>query len=75
MEFMYPFIEDKIKMDFTARCNVYGEWPIAQPALVFSAVNFNNIEYFNLWKNLEHNNGTRSGKKYSCKKSFDLALK
>ena len=55
MEFMYPFIKDKSKWTLPPDVMYWEEWPIAQPALVFSAVNFNNIEYFNLWKSLEHN--------------------
>lgn len=55
MEFMYPFIEDKSKWNLPPDVMYWDEWPIAQPSLIFSAVNLKNKDYFNLWRSLEHN--------------------
>lgn len=55
MEFMYPFIKDKSKWNLPPDVMYWEEWPIAQPSLIFSAVNLKNKDYFNLWKSLEHN--------------------
>lgn len=55
MEFMYPFIKDKSKWNLPPDVMYWDEWPIAQPSLIFSAVNLKNKDYFNLWRSLEHN--------------------
>lgn len=54
VEFMAPFIKDKSKWNLPPDVMYWDDFPIAQPALIFSAVNFENKEYFNLWKNLKH---------------------
>jgi len=34
---------------------MYGnEWPVAQPSLIFGAKAYQNQDWFNTWKGLEH---------------------
>jgi hypothetical protein len=33
----------------------WDDFPVAQPALLFAAIRFNEPEYFNIWKPLNHN--------------------
>jgi hypothetical protein len=55
IEFLYPFIANKNKWPFQKDVMYWEEWPVAQPFLVFGAAAFNQKEWFNLWKNLNHN--------------------
>lgn len=52
--FLYPFIEDKTKWPFQKDVMYWNEWPVAQPFLVFGAIAYNNKDYLNTWKRLEH---------------------
>ena len=52
--FLYPYIEDKSKWTFPKDVMYWEEWPVAQPFLVFGANAYNNQDYFNTWKRLEH---------------------
>lgn len=55
IEFLYPYIANKNKWPFQKDVMYWEEWPVAQPFLVFGAAAFNQKEWFNLWKNLNHN--------------------
>jgi hypothetical protein len=54
IEYLYPFIEDKTKWPYKQDVMYWENWPVAQPFLVFGAHAFNNKEWFNTWKNLDH---------------------
>ena len=54
IDFMYPYIKDKSKWPYGKDVMYWEEWPIAQPALIFGSVYYENRLYFNLWKSLEH---------------------
>jgi hypothetical protein len=55
IEFLYPYIVDKSKWPFAKDVMYWDNWPVAQPFLLFGAVAYNNRQWFNTWKNLDHN--------------------
>ncbi len=55
IEFMYPFIVDKNKWTLKPDVMFWNEWPVAQPSLIFGANAYQNQNWFNSWKGLEHN--------------------
>ncbi len=54
IEFMYPYIKDKNTWTYPQDVMYWNDWPVAQPALIFAAKAYNNIDYFNLWAQLAH---------------------
>ncbi len=54
IEFLYPYIENKSKWPYKQDVMYWDEWPVAQPALVFGAAAYNNLNWFNTWKGLKH---------------------
>jgi hypothetical protein len=54
IEYLYPFIKDKSKWPLKQDIMYWENWPVAQPFLIFGANAFNNKEWFNTWKNLDH---------------------
>jgi alpha-glucosidase (family GH31 glycosyl hydrolase) len=54
IEYLYPFITDKNKWPYKQDVMYWGNWPVAQPFLVFGAAAYNNGEWFDTWKKLEH---------------------
>ncbi len=54
IEFMYPFVADKSKWTLKPDVMYWNEWPVAQPFLIFGASAYQNQNWFNTWKNLEH---------------------
>ncbi|MGN6398854.1 MAG: alginate lyase family protein [Flavisolibacter sp.] len=54
IEFLYPFIVDKTKWPFRHDVMYWENWPVAQPFLVFGAVAYNNKDWMNTWKQLDH---------------------
>jgi hypothetical protein len=55
ISFLYPFVADKSRWTFQKDVMYWDEWPVAQPFLVFGANAYNNKDYLNIWKKLEHN--------------------
>lgn len=53
--FLYPYITDKGKWPFQKDVMYWNEWPVAQPFLVFGANAYNNRDFLNAWKTLDHN--------------------
>ena len=51
---MFPFMQDKSKWPYQKDVMYWDEWPVAQPSLLFAAVNYNEAIYFQLWKSLKH---------------------
>lgn len=45
IEFIYPYIKDKSQWPFEKDIYIWDEWPVRHPALLFSAMAFNNQEY------------------------------
>lgn len=54
IEFMYPYIKDKASWTYPQDVMYWDDWPVAQPALIFAAKAYSNIDYFNLWAELSH---------------------
>lgn len=54
IEFLYPYIVDKNKWLRQHDVMYWENWPVAQPFLVFGAEAFDNKEWFNTWKQLDH---------------------
>ncbi|HEU4552358.1 MAG TPA: alginate lyase family protein [Chitinophaga sp.] len=54
MEYMYPYVKDKNSWPFAKDVMYWDNWPVAQPFLVFGAVAYNNMDYYRLWLQLDH---------------------
>lgn len=54
VDFLFPFIKDKSQWTFPQDVMYWDDWPIAQPALIFTAKAYNNKSYFDLWQSLSH---------------------
>jgi hypothetical protein len=54
IEFLYPFVKDKSKWPYPHDVMYWDDWPVAQPFLVFGANAYNNKEWFETWKHLNH---------------------
>lgn len=51
---MFPYIKNKSSWKLPPDVMYWEEWPVAQPALLFSVWNKYNKEYYNIWARLEH---------------------
>ncbi len=54
IEFMYPYVADKSKWPFKEDVMYWQDWPVAHPFLVFGAANFQQNNWLQTWKTLEH---------------------
>ena len=54
IEFLYPFLADKNTWPYQKDVMYWENWPVAQPALVFGAVAFQNRDWLDIWKKLDH---------------------
>jgi hypothetical protein len=54
IEYLYPFIVDKNKWPHKQDVMYWENWPVAQPFLLFGADAFNNQQWFETWKRLDH---------------------
>lgn len=54
IEFMYPYVADKSKWPFKEDVMYWQDWPVAHPLLVFGAANFQQNNWLQTWKTLEH---------------------
>lgn len=54
IEYLYPFVADKTKWPHKQDVMYWNEWPVAQPFLVFGAQAYNNKEWLDTWKRLDH---------------------
>jgi hypothetical protein len=52
--FLYPYLKDKNKWPYQHDVMHWEDWPVAQPSLVFGAVELNNSDWLNVWKALNH---------------------
>jgi len=55
--YLYPFIADKNKWGFPPDVMYWNDWPVAQPFLLFGANAFNEKQWFETWKKLDHQPG------------------
>ena len=54
IEFLYPYMVDKNKWPHQHDVMYWENWPVAQPFLDFGAEAFNNKDWLNTWKQLDH---------------------
>ncbi|HXO75624.1 MAG TPA: alginate lyase family protein, partial [Puia sp.] len=54
IKWMYKYIADKGKWPFPHDVMHWEEWPVAQPALAFGAAAFDQRDWFETWKRLDH---------------------
>jgi hypothetical protein len=54
MTYLYPFIADKSKWTLTPDVMYWENWPVAQPFLLFGAVQFKQANWYATWAKLDH---------------------
>jgi hypothetical protein len=54
LDYLYPFIAEKNKWPLKADVMYWENWPVAQPFLIFGAVQFNQHEWYSTWEKLDH---------------------
>ncbi|GGI23784.1 alginate lyase family protein [Pedobacter mendelii] len=54
LDYLYPYISDKNKWPLKADVMYWENWPVAQPFLIFGAVQFNQHEWYSTWEKLDH---------------------
>lgn len=52
--YLYPYIVDKSKWPLSPDVMYWDNWPVAQPFLLFGAVQFNQQNWFSTWEKLDH---------------------
>ncbi|WP_396600604.1 alginate lyase family protein [Algibacter sp. R77976] len=52
VQFLFPYIKDKNTWPFKKDVMYWEDWPVKQPALLFSGLMFNNDNYIETWKAL-----------------------
>jgi len=52
--FLYPFVADKTKWPYQKDVMYWENWPVAQPFLLMGANAYQNNNWLNTWKTLEH---------------------
>lgn len=54
VEYMCPYIADKLSWDLDPDVMYWEEWPVAHPALLFAWNHWGDDKYFELWNRYEH---------------------
>lgn len=54
VNFLVPFVQNKEQWPFNQDVMYWDNWPVAHPFLIFSAIQYNDSNLFNLWKKLDH---------------------
>jgi len=54
LTYMKPFTENKASWKLTPDVMYWENWPVAHPSFLFGAIEYNNLEYFDLWKKYDH---------------------
>lgn len=52
MQFMYPYIKDKASWPFSHDVEYFDDFPVRNPALLFSGLAYRKQDYIGLWKKL-----------------------
>ena len=55
ISYLYPYVADKSKWQLKPDVMYWDSWPVAQPFLLFGANAYQQNDWFNTWKNLDHN--------------------
>lgn len=54
IEYLYPYVHNKSTWPYQHDVMYWENWPVAQPFLIFGAARFNNKDWFETWKALDH---------------------
>lgn len=54
VEFLYPYVQDKKSWPYPKDVMYWDEWPVAHPSLLFGYIHYNESNWFNTWKKLNH---------------------
>ena len=54
IEYLSPFVADKSKWTLPKDVMYWDDWPVAQPFLIFGAIEFGNKSWFETWSKLDH---------------------
>ena len=54
VDFLYPFVENKVTWTLPKDIMFWDKWPVAQPFLLFGYVKYHNEKWLNTWKKLDH---------------------
>lgn len=54
LTYLYPFIADKSKWTLKPDVMYWENWPVAQPFLLFGAVQYNQANWYQTWAKLDH---------------------
>lgn len=54
IEFLFPYIRNKQSWPYAKDVMYWDQWPVAHPSLVMGALVFNNKEWFETWRALDH---------------------
>lgn len=54
IEYLFPYVADKNLWPHKQDVMYWDQWPVAHPFLVFGAARFNNPEWFETWRSLQH---------------------
>jgi hypothetical protein len=57
IDFLFRYIVDKGSWPFAADVMYWDQWPVAQPFLVFGAIELRNKSWLDAWKRLDHDPG------------------
>jgi hypothetical protein len=52
--FLYPYLRGKESWPYQHDVMYWSNWPVAQPALVFGGLHYNNVSWLKTWKQLDH---------------------
>lgn len=54
IRFLYPYVADKFAWPFKRDVMYWENWPVAHPFLLFGAQAYENREWLDTWKQLDH---------------------
>lgn len=54
LDYMLPYVMDKASWPLAPDVMYWENWPVAHPAFLFGAKQFDRIDFFNVWKKYQH---------------------
>jgi hypothetical protein len=54
IEFIFPFVQNKNGWPYQQDVMYWKDWPVAHPFLLFGYIHHDNKDWFNTWKQLDH---------------------